>query len=76
MFAEKIMERADEIASLWGTKGVYQRHARNIERDIDELMKNLSFNNEDTKRTDCLEKFIVELEKFKLKKLKNLIMVC
>ena len=59
-----------------GTKGVYQRHARNIERDIDELMKNLSFNNEDTKRTDCLEKFIVELEKFKLKKLKNLIMVC
>ena len=53
-----MMERADEIASLWGTKGVYQRHARNIERDIDELMKNLSFNNEDTNRTDCLKKFI------------------
>ena len=52
------MERADEIASLWGTKGVYQRHARNTERDIDELMKNLSFNNEDANRTDCLKKFI------------------
>ena len=58
MFAEKMMERADEIASLWGTKGVYQRHARNTERDIDELMKNLSFNNEDANRTDCLKKFI------------------
>ena len=58
MFADKMMKRADEIASLWGTKGVYQRHARNIERDTDELTKNLSFNNEDTKRTDYLKKFI------------------
>ena len=41
-------ERADEIASLQGTKGVYQRHAKNIEQDISELMKNLTFNNEDT----------------------------
>ena len=41
-------ERSDEIASLRGTKGVYQRHAKNIERDINVLMKNLTFNNEDT----------------------------
>ena len=41
-------ERADEIASLWGAKGVYQQHAKNIERDISELMKNLTFNYEDT----------------------------
>ena len=31
-----------------GTKFVYQRHAKNTERDIRELMKNLTFNNEDT----------------------------
>ena len=48
MLAEIMTERADEIASLRGTKGVYQRHAKNIERDISELMKNLTFNNEDT----------------------------
>ena len=41
-------ERADEIASLRGTKGVYQRHVQNIERDISELMKNLTLNNDDT----------------------------
>ena len=41
-------ERADEIGSLQGTKGVYQRHTKNIERDTSELMKNLNFNNEDT----------------------------
>ena len=41
-------ERADEIARLWGTKGVYQRHVENIERDISELMKSLTLNNEDT----------------------------
>ena len=41
-------ERPDEIASLRGTKGVYQQHAKNIERDISELKKNLTFNNEDT----------------------------
>ena len=48
MLAEIMPERADEIASLRGTKWVYQRHAKNIERDISELMKNLTFNNEDT----------------------------
>ena len=42
------MERADEIVSLRDTKGVYQRHAKNIEQDISELMKNVTFNNEDT----------------------------
>ena len=42
------MERADEIASLRDTKGVYQRHAKNIEQDISALMKNVTFNNEDT----------------------------
>ena len=41
-------ERADEIAILIGTKGIYQQHAKNIERDISELMKNLTFNNEGT----------------------------
>ena len=48
MLAEMMTERADEIASLRGTKGVYQRHTKNIERDISDLMKNLTFNNEDT----------------------------
>ena len=48
MLAEIMTERADEIASLRGTKGVCQRHAKNIERDLSELMKNLTFNNEDT----------------------------
>ena len=43
-----MMERADEVASLWCTKGAYQRHAKNIEQDVSELMKNLTFNNEDT----------------------------
>ena len=45
---EMLTERADEIGSLQGTKGVYQRHTKNIERDTSELMKNLNFNNEDT----------------------------
>ena len=45
---EMMTERADEIGSLQGTKGVYQRHTKNIERDTSELMKNLNFNNEDT----------------------------
>ena len=48
MLAEIMAERADEIASLRATKGVYQRHAKKIERDVSELMKNLTFNNEDT----------------------------
>ena len=46
VLAEVMTERADEIVRVRGTKGVYKRHAKNIEWDISELMKNLTFNNE------------------------------
>ena len=45
MFAEKMKERADEIASLQGTKGFYQQYAKNIGQDMNECMKDSSFNN-------------------------------
>ena len=60
-------ERADEIATLRGTKGVYQRHAKNIERGIIKLMKNLTFNNEDTiiELIDLKNSYSDKIEKIK-----------
>ena len=40
-------ERAEEIASLRGTKAVFQRHIKNTERELIELMKHLNVEDED-----------------------------
>ena len=46
-WAEKITETAEDITSLQGTKRIFQRHVKNIEKDLNTLINDLNLKNED-----------------------------
>lgn len=46
-WAEKITETAEDITSLQGTKWIFQRQVKNIEKDLNTLINDLNLNNED-----------------------------
>ena len=46
-WAEKITETAEDITSLQGTKWIFQRQVKNIEKDLNTLINDLNLKNED-----------------------------